>query len=277
MRAAGLLLILSLAACSRDKPSIPADAAVSDRAPAALRALWRESVKYRKAHESRARNLTSFLQDRDKLDRMLVAVEAEKHCPVVADPAADRAQVAAGLEELVLGLSPGTTVTVELGPGPASKPPETALTTVGYDYPDDQIAGHHLVRIGLASPAEGQRLARLLEGYPRLVELVRAEGATVHGRAWFFRDLEPVRFLRPRPDVEALLTKATGGATPVGKAAAKATQVRANYAAVDALDAELSKSLAVSGELKVREGRWRFYKALVDRFERTSWEGLKGG
>ena len=285
MRRVLAFALFGLAACSREPPpTTPATpdaaaAATPTRTPKALRALWRDSIRYRKAHEARAHNRLSFEADRAKLDRMLTEVEAYARCPVTKDPKADAESVRTWMESYVTLFTPGATVTVGAGPAPATPLPTVAKTTKGYDYADDQVAGHHLVTVEVAAQ-DGPAFVKGLQKQPRLLELTSAEtkGARLvfSGRVAWFRDFAPVRFVRPDPDVEARITRAIAGAPPEGAVAKKADQIRANYAAVDALQADLDASLEVSAALKVREARWRFYKAYVDRFNAATWAKLSG-
>ncbi len=283
-RCGALLAVATLVtACNREPPRDPpeqkpqAKQGSADRAPAPLRKLWRESVRYRKSHEARARNQPSTQRDLAKLDRMLATVKAMDHCPLVKHEAADRDALQARIEEHLTRFAPGGHVALTPGPPPRRPPPEIALTTVGYDYSDDQIAGHHQVTISL-SAREGPAF---LEGLPvlgRLLEFTEAKRAggrdTLVGTAPFFRSFPAVRFLRPRPDVDALIREAAGAEPPDGASAGTVARIRENYAAVDALEIKLRASLAVSGEVKVREGRWRFYKALDERIGRVTWRAL---
>ncbi len=260
-----LVLSLLVVGCRSEPPPSP------QKAPAALQKLWRDSLRYQKAHRARARNKVGFEADRRKLDRMLTEVQAYAHCPVTKDAAADRAAVEALLGEYLTGFTPGSKARVKAGPAPAKAPPSEASTTQGYDYADDQVAGHHRVRVTL-EPGDLAAFLKGLKALPRLLEVVgtsKEEGrAVVVGRVAYFRDLQPLRFVRPKPDVEALVREAAGGLPMEGAVKAKADKVRANYAAVDALEPELEASLAVSAQVKVREGRWRFYKGYIDRFNK---------
>lgn len=278
MRCALVAVVLAAGCSSEPPPPAPAaaDAATPARAPAALRKLWRDSVRYKKKFQARARNREGYARDLKKLERMLTEVEAYKRCPV-AEPAGDAVKVKALLEDYLNGFTPGAKVTVTAGAGPKTAAPAQALTTEGYHYPDDQVAGHHEVRVEIdAADVDGFRkrlgtLERLL-----VVEGVETSGgrAVVAGEVPYFRQLTPVRFVRPAPDVDALITQAAPGVL-TGASEAKAQSVRANYAAVDAIQGDLDASLAVSAEVTVREARWRAYKAVVERFKQGQAGGAK--
>ncbi len=283
----GLAALFLLTACSREPPPTPAkpDAAATPAVekprstPKALRALWRLSIGYRKAHEARARNKQSFETDLAKLDRMLTEVQAYARCPVTQDVKAEGERVRDLFTAYLTNFTPGAKVTTTAGPGPSKPPPETATTDKGYDYAEDQVAGHTQVTIELAKQ-DGPAFVKGLQKQPRLLELesavVSGDRVTLSGRVAHFRSFPTLRFVRPKPLVEALIAKATAGAPMEGAIAKKVGQIRANYAAVDALDAKLGASLAVSASLKVREARWRFYKGHVDRFNAASWAKLSG-
>jgi hypothetical protein len=204
---------------------------------------------------------------------MLATVEAPKHVPVVADPAADAGAVEAALRDYAAkkGLR-GATVEVKTRPAPDLPPPEIP-TDVGLEYRPDQIAGAHDVRLTIPDGLlNGPDVMAGLDGLDRLLVVTKVETlpdgrATLHGEVAFFRDLQPVRFVRKPVDVEAIVGGATGE---------RADEVRKNYAQVDALQPELDASLAHQARLEIETGRFKFYRAWVDRFNGQRWVDLVG-
>lgn len=279
-------VLVAAAGCSDPQPATPpapASAAVSpDRE--ALAEAWRQSVKYRSAHLALAANRESLRRDVEKIDRMLATVQAFRRVPVVSDAAADAHVVAEMLRTYAKtqGLD-GAHIDVSTRPAPAP-PPAVVSTRKSFDYTDAQIAGTHDVTVTLPNGLlSGPRFMGGLSGLDRLlvVEQARIDGegrAVLRGQVYFFRDLKPVRFVRPPVDVDALL-RAAAGVPPDGldeKAKRRVAKIRENYARVEAVSADIDASLAHEAHLELATARFRFYSALVDRFNAARWTDLIG-
>jgi hypothetical protein len=265
---------LALAACAETAPPPPpAPASASPAQRAALDEAWRTSVQYRSAHAALASNRDALARDVEKVRRMLATVEAPKHVPVAADPEADARAVEAALRDYLArkGL-PGAAVEVRTRPAP-ELPPAEIPTDVGVEYRPEQIAGAHDVHLTLPDGLlNGPEVMAGLDGLDRFLVVTKVETlpdgrATLHGEVAYFRDLQPVRFVRKPVDVEAIVAGAGGE---------RADEIRKNYAQVEALQPDLEASLAHQARLEIETGRFRFYKAWVERFNGQRWVDLVG-
>ncbi len=272
------VVALALAACAEGPaPSPPAPASMAPERRAALDEAWRASVQYRSAHAALAANRDSLARDVEKVGRMLAAVEALKHVPVAPDPAADARAVEAALRAYLASKRlRDAAVEVKTRAAP-DMPPAEIPTDVGLEYKPEQIAGVHDVRLTLADGLlNGPEVMAGLDGLDRFLVVTRVETlpdgrATLHGEVAFFRDLRPVRFVRRPVDVEALVA---GPLDAAGQE--RAAQIRKNYADVQAVQPDIEASLAHQARLEIETGRFRFYKAWVERFNAQRWVDLVG-
>jgi hypothetical protein len=288
VRSSVLVALLSLSlACSKSEPEAPrsVDAAAPTVDLKVLQRLVREAMEYRMGQETLARNADSYALDVKKLERMLSTVEAPRRMPVVSDPAADAALLTKALNEVgaALKLDKGWSVRVSPTP-PAPAPSGRISSAVGVDYTDAHVTGRHAIEIGLRDALnKGPLVMALLSRLDRIIALrsvtLRADGgALIKGDCYYFRPLEPVTLFRPKVDLAARL--APLGVLPealTGKPAARVAKIRAEYAAVDAVEGELNKALAHQAKLEVLGARWRFYKQHADRFGGQTWRSLLEG
>lgn len=250
---------------------------------AALRAVWRDSVRYRSAKLALANNQASLAADLEKAKRMLEVTEAYQRLPVVADPSADAAAVEALLRGLLATLrAPGEVrvVPASLGPTPSGE----RSTEEGVRYTEEQLAPRHQVTLTLANGlVDGPRCLRALKQQKRMViiESVRLDqgAAILTGGVAFFRDLKPVRFVVPPRDPDALVTAVTQRAPSALDASgqALAEKIRANHAQVEAAGPALAQALAHEAELAIVQPRFQLYARQVDAFNKVSWTGLLRG
>lgn len=269
----------------RAEPEATAPPSKADAGPpaydaAALRAAWRESVKYRSAKLALANNRASLGVDLQKANRMLEVTEAYRRIPVAQDLAADAKAVEDALTALLATLKVAGTVAVA-PPTLGGVPSGEVSTEVGVRYTDEQLMPSHRVTLTLpAGLADGPRVLRALGQAVRLfvVEAVEvtAGRATLRGHVAFFRDVEPVRFVVPRLDPDAIVTAITKAPVPALDAAgqALAEKIRANYAQVDAAREALDEALANEALLAIVQRRFQLYARETDAFNGVTWSGL---
>lgn len=251
----------------------------ADRTGEALDALWRESVQYRSAHQAMASNRGSLASDVARSARMLDTVEAFKRMPVVADPTLDAPEARKAVEAYAkkLGLRPELKLAT---PAPPSMPPAEITTDEGLQYTPEQTAGFHEVELTLGDGLEsGPRFIGSLNALGRLFEPTAAHigrdgEAVITGRVHYFRDLKPVKFVRRTPDFEARI----GGLAPSPSETQKARieEIRANLRTVEELKPDLEQAFAHQALLKISTARFRYYGALVERYNAASWAKILG-
>ncbi len=283
---AALALLIGVTGCAREPqgaatPARP-DGGTSVQVAAAddqLDALWREGVQFRAAHEAFAANAESFARDADKAERMLEAVEAKTAVPVVADPAADRAEVEKALNAAVSALRLRGRIelsTARLEP----LPPESLSATEGLRYTDGQVIGHHVLRLDLddgllSGPTWMSQLNRIgrLVRFER-VELPAGGVAVLHGRVPFFRALTPVRFERATTDLLGRAEAVVGRDAARPRTAERLASLREALATVDALAPRLELAFKEQARAKISTARFRVYAQLVEAYNRQSWRQL---
>jgi hypothetical protein len=98
----------------------------------------------------------------------------------------------------------------------------------------------------------------------------RKNKTIVTGSAPFFTDLQPAEVYRPAPRIEGILARTGGAGHPT------ADKLRANYAQVDALDAQIKTAFAMEAELKLLNSRFSAFAAHSKELDKMSWLVLTG-
>ena len=279
MRRAALLLLLCWAplACEEAAPVLPtpgAPPAAPDRMPQ-LEALWRESVQHRSAHRAMADNAASLAHDVERSARMLDTVEAFRRVPVVA--AADAEKDAAAVQAAVLAYAKrlGLKVEVEVRVAPATAaPPAEVDAAEGLRYEIPQVLGTHGVEVRFGQGLEsGPKFVGDLNALGRLFEPTGArigkdgEGV-LRGKVYFFRDLQPVKFVRKPPAFAAKLSEFTA---PTPAESARLSQIQDNLAQVEAVSAQIEQAFAHQAVMKISTARFRAYGEAIERYNKATW------
>jgi len=272
------ILFLLLAACdSSDERG--EETAV---APPELRTLFRQSVEFRSARDALAINESSLASDIARTNRMLSEIEAYLRVPIAPDPAADAEALRNDLTRLGREIGAGP-LAVEITTRPAPEPVPSELSTeIALEYSDDQIAGIHDVVVTIPDGLlNGSSFRAALPDFARLFvctgATIGANGAAiVSGEVAFFRSLEPVTFVLPTVDVEALLIEAVGEPLPTHLPDRDIiADIRANYAGSEERGAASERALANEALIEINTARFRWYSGWVDRFNAApGWSGL---
>jgi hypothetical protein len=281
MRGTALLVALLCAplACEEATPVLPtpgAPPAAPDRMPR-LEALWRESVQYRSAHRAMADNAASLAHDVERSARMLDTVEAFRRVPVVA--AADAEKDAAAVQAAVLayakrlGLKVEVEVRVAPGLPPGSLPAEVdAAEGLRYEIP--QVLGTHGVEVRFGQGLDaGPKFVGDLNALGRLFEPMGAKigpdgEGVLRGQVYFFRELQPVKFVRKPPVFAAKLAEFTA---PTPAEQARIDQIRDNLAQVEAVSAQIEQAFAHQAVMKISTARFRAFGEAIERYNKASW------
>jgi len=282
--ALGLTLGLALGACDDGAPS-PTPAAPATTTPSApsapvrtvdVDALWRESVQYRSAHLALADNASGLARDVERSARMLDTVEATRRVPVVKDVAADGRAVETALRAYLKRLRLRAELSVQ-SPLPPVMPEPEIDAAVGLAYTLEQIGGAHDVTVTFGQGFEnGPKFFGDLNAIGRLTEPVSARigddgQAQVKLRIHFFRDVQPVKFVRKPPPFAAraaLVTEPTQTETP------RLADIQANLAQVEAVATQLEAAYAQQALLKISTTRFRYYGEAVERYNKASWAAV---
>lgn len=279
MRRAALLLAVLCAplACEEAAPVLPtpgAPPAAPDRTPQ-LEALWRESVQYRSAHRAMADNAASLAHDVERSARMLDTVEAFRRVPVVA--AADAEKDAAAVQAAVLAYAKrlGLKVEVEVRAAPGLPPPPAEVDAAeGLRYEIPQVLGTHGVQVTFAQGLDaGPKFVGDLNALGRLFEPTGAKigkdgEGVLRGQVYFFRDLQPVKFVRKPPAFAAKLGEFP---TPTPAEQARIAQIQDNLAQVEAVSPQIEQAFAHQAVMKISTARFRAYGEAIERYNKASW------
>lgn len=282
MRRAALLLLLCWApiACDEAAPVLPtpgAPPAAPDRMPQ-LEALWRESVQYRSAHKAMAENAASLAHDVERSARMLDTVEAFRRVPVVPAPEVEKDAAAVQAAVLAYAKRLGLKVEVEVRVAPAGSapppPPAEVDAAEGLRYEIPQVLGTHGVEVRFGQGLEaGPKFVGDLNALGRLFEPTGArigkdgEGV-LRGQVYFFRDLQPVKFVRKPPGFAAKLSEFTA---PTPAEQARIAQIQDNLAQVEAVSAQIEQAFAHQAVMKISTARFRAYGEAIERYNKASW------
>jgi hypothetical protein len=279
MRRAALLIAVLCAplACEEAAPVLPtpgAPPAAPDRTPQ-LEALWRESVQYRSAHRAMADNAASLAHDVERSARMLDTVEAFRRVPVVA--AADAEKDAAAVQAAVLAYAKrlGLKVEVEVRVASGLPPPPAEVDAAeGLRYEIPQVLGTHGVQITFAQGLDaGPKFVGDLNALGRLFEPTGAKigkdgEGVLRGQVYFFRDLQPVKFVRKPPAFAAKLAEFT---SPTPAEQARIAQIQDNLAQVEAVSPQIEQAFAHQAVMKISTARFRAYGEAIERYNKASW------
>ncbi|MCB9548426.1 MAG: hypothetical protein H6706_21670 [Myxococcales bacterium] len=279
MRKSLILLLLSVAGggCGQ-RDADPAAAAPSSSTPE-LRAAWRDSVKYRSAHQALVSNLESLKADEQRLDRELTEAKVLVRIPVASLEAADAGEATAYLKLYAdrLGLGRMDELRLKTEPAPAPPPVEVEAAQ-GIHYDDAQVVGVHRMVIEFPSMADAERFVRGLGELERPLALDAlepvGEGCRLTGHFPFFRDLQPMRVVADAKDVDGLL-KSLGMAGATGEAGEVVAKLKANYAEVAGLGAPLVEAYQVEARLKLKATRMAIFKRHAQALQASTWEALK--
>jgi hypothetical protein len=281
-------LALALVACEGgggETPKTPAPATTPSGAPAApgttvravdVDALWRESVQYRSAHLALADNAAGLARDVERSARMLETVEATRRVPVVTDVAADGRAVETALRAYLKRLRLRADVTVQ-SPLPPIMPEPEIDAAVGLAYSLEQIGGAHDVTVTFGQGFEnGPKFFGDLNAIGRLTEPVSARigddgQAVVKLRVHFFRDVQPVKFVRKPPPFAARAALVTD---PTETEKPRLADIQANLAQVEAVAAQIEAAYAQQALLKISTTRFRYYSEAVERYNKASWAAV---
>lgn len=284
--ARALALALGLVACEGgETPKPPAPATTTTGAPAApgttvralnVDALWRESVQYRSAHLALADNAAGLARDVERSARMLETVEATQRVPVVTDVAADGRAVETALRAYLKRLRLRADVAVQ-SPLPPIMPEPEIDAAVGLAYSLEQIGGAHDVTVTFGQGFEnGPKFFGDLNAIGRLTEPVSARigddgQAIVKLRVHFFRDVQPVKFVRRPPPFAARAALVTD---PTETEKPRLADIQANLAQVEAVAAQIEAAYAQQALLKISTTRFRYYGEAVERYNKASWAAV---
>lgn len=264
----------SAASAASTAPPSTAPATKGPKAPAALRKAWRESVKYRSSFRALVQNIDGMKADQVKFGRIAKETRMLEAMPVAERPADDAKalQTALDFHTERLGLKD---VKVELMTRlPSRPPPTTVLHTDGIHYTPGQLVGKHELTVIFARRADAETWIRALRQLPRMpliTKIATRKGKTIAtGEVPYFTALKPTQVTRPRPKVDAIIKHAGGAETST------ADKLRHNYAAVDALDAQIEEAFRLEGELKLTTSRFSQFTAHAKALEQMSWLALTG-
>ncbi|MEZ4475321.1 MAG: hypothetical protein R3F60_31910 [bacterium] len=266
------------AGCGREADPSAKAAAPSSATPE-LRAAWRDSVKYRSAHQALVSNLESLKADEARLDRELAESHVLARIPISSLEMADSGEATAYLklhaDRLGIGRMDQLKLTTVPGPPP---PPVQVEAGQGIHYDEAQVVGEHTLRFDFASREDAERFIRGLSELDRLpvlddLEEVEGGGIRVTGRVRFFRDLPYTRIVADAKDVDAILA-GLGMTDATGQAAELAAKLRENYAEVARLGAPLVEAYQLEARLKLKSTRLAIFKKHARDLERSTWEAL---
>lgn len=265
----------TLAPSTRAAPATQAAPATSAApAPPALRAAWRDSIKYRSAFKAMVQNIDGLKADKARMARLARETRMFEVVPVAPRPAEDAEALRKALAFHADGLGLAD-VDLDLRTNLPARPPVARVShSDGISYSPEQLMGRHRITVRFRRRADAERWVRGLKQLPRppLIERVRtAKGKTVvKGYAPYFTALVPATVVRPRPPVEAIIQRAGGADTGT------ALKLRANYAEVDALQPQIEIAFALEAESKLTTSRFSHFTAHAKALEQMSWLALTG-
>jgi hypothetical protein len=252
----------------------PAAAINTTPAPAALRAAWRESIKYRGSFKALVQNIEGLEADKIRVARMIAETRMYEVIPVAPVPGKDAQALNNALQFHADRLDlKGVKVDIKTNL-PRRAPARRVLNTAGVHYTPEQLVGTHRLTLTFPKRAAAETFVRAMRQLPRVPLLQKIKGrkgkTVVTGIAPYFVALKPAQVYRATPRPKAIISRA-GGA---GSTAAE--KLQSNYAQVDAIQPKIQAAFDLEAELKLTTSRFSAFTAHATALEQMSWRVLTG-